>query len=105
MISNNGEKEIKIENNNQKNIEKPLTLNLNINEEEINQNKLIEKELLMEKIKKEKNKDNNDVNDKNISEGNTSGIKKYIEIQSLSSDTNSFGNGSISKHFDNHINK
>ena len=86
MISNNGEKEIKIENINQKNIEKPLSLNLNINEEEINQNKLIEKELLMEKIKKEKNKDNNDVNNKNISEGNTSGIKKYIEIQSLSSD-------------------
>ena len=31
--------------------------------------------------------------------------KNYIEIQSLSSDTNSFGNCSISKHFDNHINK
>ena len=86
VISNNGEKEIKIENINQKNIEKPLSLNLNINEEEINQNKLIEKELLMEKIKKEKNKDNNDINNKNISEGNTSEIKKYIEIQSLSSD-------------------
>ena len=99
-------------------IEEPLITNSDENESNIilhnkftigNENtrtesKCNEKELFKEKMKIDKLV--NFSNKKNIENNILNKFaKNYIEIQSLSSDTNSFGNGSISKHFDNHINK
>ena len=76
------------------------------NENTRTESKSNEKELFIEKMKNEhlaNFKNNQNINiDNNILNKFS---KNYIEIQSLSSDTNSFGNCSISKYIDNYIHK
>ena len=75
------------------------------NENTRTESKSNEKELFIEKIKNDHLVNFKNSQNKNIENNilNKFG-KNYIEIQSLSSDTNSFGNCSLSKHIDNHIN-
>ena len=75
------------------------------NENTRTESKSNEKELFIEKIKNDhlvnfKNSPNKNIENNILNKFG----KNYIEIQSLSSDTNSFGNCSLSKHIDNHIN-